>query len=634
MSSPPVKLEPNAPRGLWVKMRAVAEKHCAVVFTLLVFTLLGLSLGRARANADAFAVERVDFSHKKRKHWAKPKRNNKGFRKVNLPFFKAAGYFRVRFRSPVKQLDLELYGRDCVTEAWLDGKRVYKRRGGCRHCGYFTNKKRKRCQAVELALPIEGPGEHLLAVKTHNVRKRDYMGSRDMRTFWIEHRGDAAGWRALVLLCSIYLLALVFCLGRRWSLQRFWVAMVGRIKRYRFLLAAFAFCGLLRVVISPAHLTGDVSQATHLYVENLVHKTDWKLTKLHRDYTAAKHRGKSYMHKPPGLYYQYLPVRLVFGYTHFYVVYLSRFPSWLGDFLIAYALYRLVRRRSREELFAKLAVVLYLFAPGTFLVNAVIGRVDALPVGFLMLAINYVDRKRFSIYFGLAALHKQLAVLVGPWLLLRSKMGRKVLLAGLITLLLMAPFLLDNADLVFERMTKPQLAKGISGLSWMSNLADWGVENKRLWASRITLFYFGALVVISPFLRGEPHRVVAFVYVSFLMCARNVAEHYLLWAAPFLIAHFCISRRTLPLMLFGIIQMSGMLHNDRFQIVRGELTRPVSLVIACSLAVYVLVEGRELLQPLVAAREYRDRLVALWRRLRPKTASTDAPAPPSTPAGS
>jgi len=628
MSSPPAKPEPDAPAGLRDRVRAIADKYCVVAVTLLAFTLLGMSLGRVRANVQGFDIQRVDFAHKKLKRWVAPKRNNKGFRQVKLPFFKAAGHFRVRFRTPLKRLALELYGRDCVTQAWLDGKRIYKRQGGCRQCGYFGNKKKKLCKSVELDLAIE-PGEHLLAVKTYNVRKRDYMGSRDMRTFWIEHEGDAAGWRALAALCSLYLLAMMFFLGRRWSLQRFWIATVGRIKRYRFLLLTFAFCGVLRVVISPAHLTGDVSQATHLYVENLVHKTDWKFTKLDRDLTAAKHRGKSYMHKPPGLYYQYVPARLLFGYTHFYVVYLSRLPGFLGDFLIAYALYRLVRRRTRQEVFARLAVVLYLFAPGTFLVNAVIGRVDALPVAFLALALNHIDRKRFSIYFGLAALHKQLAVLVGPWLLLRHKMGRKVLLAGLITLLLMAPFLLDNADLVFERMTKPQLAKGISGLSWMSNLSDWGVEHKRLWASRITIAYFGLLVFISPFLRGEPHRVAGLIYVSFLLFARNVAEHYLLWAAPFLIAHFCISRRTLPLMLFGIIQMSGMLHNDRFQIARGALIRPVSLVIAGSLAVYVLVEARELVQPHVTLHKYRDRLLALWRRLRPKSPEADAPAPSS-----
>ncbi len=377
MSDPHAKRESDAPRSPWVRIRAITNKHCAVVVTLMICTLLGISLGRVRTNAQAFAIARIGFTKKKVKRWVDPKRNEKGFREVKLPFFRNAGHFRVRFRTASKQLNLELYGRDCVTEAWLDSKRVYERRGKCRQCGYVG---RKPCQAVELALPIEAPGEHLLAVKTHNVRKRDRMGSRDMRSFWIEHEGNAAGWRALAFFCSVYLLALSFFLGRRWSFQRFWVAMVGRIKRYRFLLMAFAFCGALRVVVSPAALTGDVSQATHLYVENLIHKTDWKLTELHPDYTAAKHRGKSYLHKPPGLYYQYVPARLLFGYTHFYRVYLSRLPGWLGDILIAFALYRLVRRKSRQEFFAKLAVVLYLFAPGTFLVNAVIGRDDALPV--------------------------------------------------------------------------------------------------------------------------------------------------------------------------------------------------------------------------------------------------------------
>ena len=147
-------------------------------------------------------------------------------------------------------------------------------------------------------------------------------------------------------------------------------------------------------------------------------------------------------------------------------------------------------------------------------------------------------RLRFIVYFGLAALLKQLAVFIGPWFIVQRRLGWKVMAAAAFTLIAMLPFLLDDAALTFERLTSPQLKKGISGLSWMNNFKYWGIEDPNALASTITLGFVIGLVAISPFLRGDPHRVAAFIFISFLLFARNMAEHYLLWAAPFLVIHF------------------------------------------------------------------------------------------------
>ena len=170
----------------------------------------------------------------------------------------------------------------------------------------------------------------------------------------------------------------------------------------------------------------------------------------------------------------------------------------------------------------------------------------------------------------MAALLKQLAVFVTPWLFMLRTLSWRVILAGLLTLMAMLPFLLDDAALTFERLVTPQLKKNISGLSWMSNLRIWGVPNANEVASKITLTYVCILLGLSPFFRGNPHRIAAFIFVSFLLFARNMAEHYLLWAAPFLIIYFCLSRRLLPLMLLGVLQIYGLLANDRVFILVGR----------------------------------------------------------------
>ena len=91
----------------------------------------------------------------------------------------------------------------------------------------------------------------------------------------------------------------------------------------------------------------------------------------------------------------------------------------------------------------------------------------------------------------------------------------------------------------------------------MSNFQFWGVKNPNALASTITIGFVASLTLISPFLRGNPHRIAAFIFVSFLLFARNMAEHYLLWAAPFLVIYFCISRRMMPLMVLVFFKSTG-----------------------------------------------------------------------------
>jgi hypothetical protein len=561
-------------------------------------------------NHRAFGIDQVTFQAEATGDWQAPSGVPTGFVPVHLPHFNA-GYFRIHFRSTESQARVEMYARDCLLEANLDGKRIFERaKSQCRNCSFTGG---RLCESVPLQLELRDPGPHVLALRTHNVPGPDAMWNRDFKILWVEHEGNAGGWRALALLGIAFLLTMVTIAVRRRSIDRAWIAIVGRLRRYRYVLFAFAVVMSLRVMVSPAHVTGDVSQATLVYVENIVHADTWRLTKLDPVYRAAKHKGKSYMHKPPGLYYQYIPARLWFGFTHLYYVYLARLPGILGDLLIGLGLFVIVKRKTRSANLANLAAVIYLAAPGTFLVNGFIGRVDSLPVAFLLLAANNMHRRRFSIYFGISALLKQLAVIAGPWFLLRPGMFRKVVLAALVTLVFMSPFIFDDPKLLIERMVSPQLTKPVSGLTWMSSLKSvFGVIDLKSAASGITVGYLAVLVFCSPFLAGNPHRVLAWIYVSFVLFARNVAEHYMLWPAPFLIAHCFISRRTFPLVIFGVLQMSGLMMNDRGSLLHGDVRHQFSLALGVILAVYVLSELPHLLRP----RETWRRAVEAVNRLR------------------
>ncbi|MEE2786501.1 MAG: hypothetical protein VX589_04115 [Myxococcota bacterium] len=603
---------PMAHRAIRIDRASPFLRTLRWLMPVLLATLAIVSLVKINGHSRAFAVKQVDFAKKTHGLWYRTEKPSPGFRPIHLPFYRGAGFFLIQFESDQRALRLSLHAQDCVLFAALNGKVLNDKKPRCRNCRITSSSEQKpHCATTVLELTPKR-GSNMLAVQTKNVRGPSRSYNIDQTVFWVEYERGGFIWKLF------FLVALIVGLGLGWSVlrhrcwTRFWIIWIGRCRRYRVVIFGYVLICTLRVVVSPAHLTTDVNQATHLYVENLVHKTDLSYATLDEDYRAAKHQGRSYMHKPPGLYYQYVPARLYFGFNRFYASYLARLPGLLGDLLIALVLFNVVRRRTKDPFWGNLASILYLFAPGTFLVNGFIGRVDALPVACLLLAVSNLNRWRFIPYLAAAALLKQLAIFAAPWLFFLRQHGWRVVAAGLLTIAAMLPFLLDDAALTFERLVSPQLKKNISGLSWMSNLKRWGVADANGVASKITLIYLCVLVTISPFLRGHPHRVAAFIFVSFLLFARNMAEHYLLWAAPFLIVHFCLSRRFLPLMILGVLQIYGLLANDRVFILVGRVFNDMALVLALPLAVYVSVEFLAVFRPKEACRAYRQRFKT-WR---------------------
>ena len=596
-----------SPEGVSSGRRVVPRLAVAIAAAMVV---VGVAL--AWRSYQEFRVERVTYQRFASDGWEAPGADPLMFGEVNLPHFHA-GYYRLEFTSTASFVEVDVYARDCLMEAYLDGELVFERdKDSCGNCSFVG---KRRCGRVVLDLDFGEPGPHVLALRTHNVWSRDYKWSRDFKTLWVEYEKNAAGWRALALFGFAFLLTIGVMAFRRRSLERGWSVMVATLWRYRYVLVAAAVVMSLRVVVSRADLTGDVSQATMVYVEHIVNADSWRLTKLDPVYTAAKHSGTSYMHKPPGLYYQYLPARLIFGFTYLYYVYLARLPGIIGDFLIAIGLFIIVRRKTGEDWLANLAAITYLAAPGPFMFFGYVGRVDALPIAFLLFAANNMHRNRFSLYFGLSALHKQFAVFAGPWFLFRPGMARKVVLAAVFTLVCMAPYLLDDPGLVFERMVSPQLTKAVSGLTWMHNLTKFGVTDLSSVASAITVGYVVVLLCLSPFLSGDPHRVIAWIYVSFVLFARNMAEHYLLWPAPFLIAYAFIGRRAFPLLIFGVLQMSGFMLNDANNMLPKSMRHDFALAQGIILALYVALELPQIFRPRESWRRWAEALNQ-WRAQR------------------
>ena len=209
-----------------------------------------------------------------------------------------------------KDLRLTLHVQDCIQYVALNGSEIRSKQNRCRNCRITSSSDHKpHCQTTVLRLK-PNLGENTLAVQTKNVRGPSRSYNIDQTVFWVEYQRGGFLWKLVFLIVSIFGLAWMISALRYRSLRRFLIMCIGRIKRYRVVLFGYLLVCTLRVVVSPAHLTTDVNQATHLYVENLIHKTDFSYATLDADYKAAKHQGRSYA-KPAC--YQYVPARMYFG---------------------------------------------------------------------------------------------------------------------------------------------------------------------------------------------------------------------------------------------------------------------------------------------------------------------------------
>lgn len=554
----------------------------AWVAAIVCGSLLAIAGWQIARNQDAFTVIGTDFNGaRKAGDWSKPGPNPPGFEPVVLPYLHDDGVFRSRFTSDRSTLDLDLFAEDCVMDVFVDGKRVYKRDKKCKRCATFAKNTRNRCESVHVSVDLKPQDEHLLAVRTANEREYHDNRYRDQMMYWVEHGQNGFVWRLLAVLSGLgLLLALAFAVRRHemTSALRCWG---DGLWRYRALIVLFVFAASARFMFAERMVTTDVYQSALIYTENLVNKQGTDFMTIDPQYArAAKYDGKSHLHKPPALYYQFAIPRVVFGWTEVYYKYLIRVPGMLGDLIIAFVLFGVVRRFRGNDSDGVMAAALFLLNPGTFITTSVVNRVDALPIGLVMLAMANSHRRRFVLYLGVAVALKQLAVLVVPWFMLHRKMWPKLFAAGGVTLLLCAPYLLDDPKLFMERIMLAQYQKAPTGISWMHSLRGSGVSSRVL-----TLVFFGLLLTLPVLIRPNRWVGVALTYSLFVTFAKSLHEHYILWSTGALLIVAMGYRRLLPMLAFGVGTIGMVLENEGYHWLDARLKLEWGIVTA---VVYLL----------------------------------------------
>lgn len=568
-------------RGPSALMTRVAQGLIAVAVVALLASLWSIS-----ANQDRFRVLSAVHHADPRGHWGRLDFVSDEMTSVNLPYFLEDGAFRVTFESNATHLDLDLWAQDCVVRAFVDGKLVFEETEGCKRCEIFSKNPRRRCPLLHLTADLSDGRTHVLAVRTKNKPDKDIDSRRDSKLFWVQHEGNAFGARFIALLCFVVLATCGWSRWRHGTFTHNLLRFAAFASRRRAFLVLVAVTIITRLIVAPGMITTDVSQSAMLYAEDLVQRDNFHFAHLLPEYAAAKYDGASHMHKPPGVYYQYAIPRVLFGFSDIYYRYLTRVPPLLGDILIAWVLLVVIGSRRNEES-GVIAAAVYLLNAGVFATDAILARPDSLAIALLMLAMVDTRSVRFSIFLGLAVAWKHLALLVTPWFAFQRESLRRLVIAAAVTLLLCAPYLLDDPVLFLQRLTLPQLEKGVTGLVWIENLYALGWSPERVAAlGRVLTVGFMVSVIALPFItRPDAFGMVAITFALFVVCAKNVHEHYILWSIPAMLITYVTTRRLSILIAILIATLSMAFHHEGQREIGNDIGVTWSALLALSYAI-------------------------------------------------
>jgi hypothetical protein len=546
--------------------------------------------------------------------WFQPGSDHQQFRAVKLPFFLDSGLFLIDFESTKTRVPLSVVAVDCTLEVYLDGELLFQRpQKECKTCDIWHPWDSKRCNPNTFELSLAAPGRHLLAVRSHNQAINESNQQRDTKLLFVHSNNAAFGARLGVLLCLAALGWLGISRLRTGRVLTLPQQQLAACWRHRLLVTLLAFSLVPKLLVGDSFMSTDVSQSALIYTEDLVTHPDLHWAHLQPDYKAAKYWGQSHMHKPPGVYYQYAIPRLLFGFTEAYFPGMARLPGMLGDIIIGWVIWSVVRKRRGDDA-ATLAAATYLLSNGIFFTTGYVGRVDSLAIAWLMLSLYQLDRKPqgnwvFALFLGSAVAWKQLALLITPLLLTSWRRAAWVLVAGVVTLFLCAPYLLDDPRLFFERLVMPQLSKASGGVSWMMNLQSWKVAQPERVAKAVTLGYMGLLCALPWIGRFGVWRCGAIAFGLFVAATKNVYEHYILWSMPFMVLLAFLERRALALIAFSFGTLTMTLRNERVTLLESGLAYTWSVALAIIFLFTVLTV-------IVTSGEFKDApLPALIRRL-------------------
>jgi hypothetical protein len=464
-------------------------------------------------------------------------KEGKSFRDVDLPFYGGDGIYVVTFTTNRRNLSLNVFAEDCIDKLFLNEERVDG--GKCFSC--------KHCGGVRINAYFNSTNDKLnnLGVKTTSLGESPF--------FYVENSKNDFIWRILAI-SSIMALSVLIFLGLAgkdtWQQVKY---LHRRVLRNRNITVLLLVSAIIQIMVASV---GVESQDIHdgvLWAESILHKHDLNLLRHEQDYWQADQLD---LNKPPLAYpYPFVVLRLLFGFSALYMTQIVKLPAIAGCLLVGYLIWRTLRERMTDRRIPLIAAGLFVLNPGVLIQSAALGKHDSLAIGIILLALINIDGKRFSAYYGLSHLSKQMSLFVLPWMIIQRRMFGKTAVAGLIFILLMLPFMIDPL-LAMRQLLGTHTEKAPTLFSWMTILNALGVGDVVLVSNIFMAAYVLILTALAFTVVTDSITTGALAFSLFILFSKVVYEQYILWSLPFLIIVYFLRRQKTVLAAFVIGSIS------------------------------------------------------------------------------
>jgi len=249
-----------------------------------------------------------------------------------------------------------------------------------------------------------------------------------------------------------------------------------------------------------------------------------------------------------------------------------KLPIIVGDLLMGFVLYDVVKELSGNRKLAKSALLLFLLNPYVIWISSVWGMFDVLPALCTLLSIRFYlkgNRKSSFLILGLGAAFKYYPILLLPVLLIYEwkKDGQiapllyGIFLTGLPLTLTSLPFMLLYWESYFQTLLSTPLmlhalwSTPASYLSFIYILRDAAPElfNQLMsnfwWSNALSysIFLVLYLLLLVKLCREDTQSTSKFLLNGFLMAilvvflsSKMLNEQYFQWAIPFMIINFSV----------------------------------------------------------------------------------------------
>jgi len=526
---------------------ALSRASRTVLFTFAILFAMVFSLLEWQEEGRIFQVQRTLFSASGEAGWQENGFDDTGWGGVRLPFFREDGYFRTHFTTTKANPTVTALVEKCVLEAYLNGVMVYGLPEGSNvsACDDWSGR----------ALALEGakPGDNVLALRL--LTSRDENGELGTFSFYLDDGTNKDAW-----LLGAIAAALLAAFAAIWAFAGLKGVMAKSREHLRGLFSDYEFVFiiilaiLLRMLVSNMGLSSDLKMFT-LDAENLI--SGGRLYNLTKDFASGPY---DLFDKTPLFIMLLALIRQIFEYSTFYRFFLTKLPTILCDLGVGYLVYDHLKKGGTPRFIRLAAMSLWLLNPLVIMTGALMGKYDSIVLMFLLLAMRNTGNRRFSLYFALAALTKQNALFLLPWLLYDKKTRNRTILAVALVAIVLTPFLMQDAGNMAQRMFQRHATKAVGYFSWMTSLYDTGLSDQMGLISQAVFYLYLAVLLALPLLRRVPmHQAASITFTLFLLAFPIPYEHYLVWCLPFLLLTAFEGASVLSFVTYLLLSFSGMI---------------------------------------------------------------------------